>query len=138
SFRIPRPDLSVELGTRNACNDCHTDKPAEWAAGAIDRWYGPEQHGFQTYARAFHRAWGDQLDAAAQLAGVVSSGAPAYARASALGALAGHPAPANVGLARAALSDPDPMVRVAALDVLETVPPAQAWQLAASLLSDSV
>ena len=26
SFRIPRPDLSVELGTPNACNDCHRDK----------------------------------------------------------------------------------------------------------------
>ena len=24
SFRVPRPDLSVELGTPNACNDCHT------------------------------------------------------------------------------------------------------------------
>ena len=32
SFRIPRPDLSVKLGTPNACNDCHKEKSAEWAA----------------------------------------------------------------------------------------------------------
>ena len=31
SMRIPRPDLSVELGTPNACNQCHTDKPSQWA-----------------------------------------------------------------------------------------------------------
>ena len=42
SFRLPRPDLSVELGTSNACNNCHT-KPNEtpqWAADAIKKWYG--------------------------------------------------------------------------------------------------
>ena len=27
SMRIPRPDLSVTLGTPNACNNCHRDKP---------------------------------------------------------------------------------------------------------------
>src|SRR5262245_30704168 len=26
SFRIPRPDISVKLGTPNACTDCHADK----------------------------------------------------------------------------------------------------------------
>jgi hypothetical protein len=41
SFRIPRPDLSVKLGTPNACNDCHRDKPATWAAAAIETWHGP-------------------------------------------------------------------------------------------------
>ena len=40
-FRIPRPDLSVKLGTPNACNDCHRDKPATWAAAAIETWHGP-------------------------------------------------------------------------------------------------
>ena len=42
SFRIPRPDLSVELGTSNACNNCHTkpDETPQWAADAIKKWYG--------------------------------------------------------------------------------------------------
>ncbi|MGI9590913.1 MAG: multiheme c-type cytochrome, partial [Myxococcota bacterium] len=31
SFRIPRPDLSVALGTTNACSDCHAERPASWA-----------------------------------------------------------------------------------------------------------
>ena len=35
SFRIPRPDLSVSLGTPNACTGCHTDKDAAWAAATV-------------------------------------------------------------------------------------------------------
>jgi len=40
SFRIPRPDLSEELGTPNACNHCHADKSSQWASGYMDEWYG--------------------------------------------------------------------------------------------------
>ena len=32
SLRIPRPDLSVAIGTPNACSGCHRDKSAQWAA----------------------------------------------------------------------------------------------------------
>lgn len=39
-FRAPRPDLSVKSGMPNACNDCHKDKSAQWAADAVVKWYG--------------------------------------------------------------------------------------------------
>lgn len=42
-FRAPRPDLSVKYGTPNACNNCHKNKPAQWAADAVVKWYGPER-----------------------------------------------------------------------------------------------
>ena len=64
SFRVPRPDLSAKLGTPNACNNCHSDKPAQWAATTIEQWYGPRREGFQTYAAAFHAARTDAADAA--------------------------------------------------------------------------
>ena len=35
SMRVPRPDLSVSIGTPNACTQCHTDRSAEWAAKAV-------------------------------------------------------------------------------------------------------
>jgi len=137
SFRVPRPDLSVELGTPNACNDCHTDKPAEWAASTIERWHGPERKGFQKYADAFDAAWTDKTNAATLLAAVAAErGTPAITRASALTELASHVSPSNIGLARMALSDPDPMVRIGALDMLENVPATQIWPVASPLLSD--
>jgi predicted CXXCH cytochrome family protein len=139
SMRIPRPDLSVKLGTPNACNYCHTDKPAQWAADSIERWFGPARKGFQTYAGAFQAASSGQADAEKLLAFVATDGnAPGVARASALAALAPYVSTANADLARRGLSDPDPMVRIGAMNMLSHVPAAQLWPLLAPLLSDPV
>ena len=138
SFRVPRPDLSVKLGTPNACNDCHADKSAQWAASAVETWHGANRKGWQKYAEAFHSAWTGQADAATLL-GVVAAdpNAPAFARASALTALAPYVSPANINLARSALADPDPMVRIGALDMLANVSATQIWPLVSPLLADS-
>jgi predicted CXXCH cytochrome family protein len=138
SFRVPRPDVSARLGTPNACNDCHTDKTAEWAATAVERWHGPSRRGLQSYAEAFHAAWNGRSDAAALL-GVIAGNrsVPAFARASALSELRPYLSPSNIGLARAGLSDSDPMVRIGALDMLESMPAGQLWPLVSPLLSDS-
>ena len=137
SLRIPRPDLSVKFGTPNTCNDCHTDKSAQWASSAIESWHGPDREGFQNYAAAFHAAWFDRPDAAQLLAAVAADrNAPAFARASALTELTPRLSPTNSTLAREGLSDPGPMVRIGALDMLESGPAAQIWPLASPLLSD--
>jgi predicted CXXCH cytochrome family protein len=138
-MRVPRPDLSVRLGTPNACNDCHRDKPAAWAARAIEGWFGPDRKGFQTYGDAFAAAWAGRPDAEKLLAAVgADAHAPAVARASALAALASHVSPETIALARNGLADRDPMVRIGAVDMLANVPPAQIWPLIAPLLSDPV
>jgi Flp pilus assembly protein TadD len=139
SFRIPRPDQSAKLGTPNACNDCHTDKPAQWAASAVETWYGPQRKGFQTYAEAFHSAWTRQADAERLLGQVASDrNVPAVARASALTALSAYLSPANINLAQKGLVDSDPMVRGGALSMLEGVPANQLWPLVSPLLSDPI
>ncbi|MGY4626591.1 multiheme c-type cytochrome [Bradyrhizobium sp. USDA 4486] len=134
-FRIPRPDLSVATGAPNACNDCHRDKPAVWAARQVETWFGPERRGYQNYARAFHAAWIQAPDAQALLAAVAGSGdIPGIVRASALVEL---PVP-DLGLVRRGLSDPDPLVRLGALDALEGVSASQLWTLASPQLTDPV
>ncbi|RQH10975.1 tetratricopeptide repeat protein [Bradyrhizobium sp. RP6] len=134
-FRIPRPDLSVQTGAPNACNDCHRDKPAAWAADQIKGWFGAERRGHQTYVRAFHAAWSGAADAQAQLAAIAeSAGVPGIVRASALAEL---PEPI-LDLVRHGLSDPDPLVRLGALDRLEGVPADQLWPLASPRLDDAV
>ena len=137
SFRIPRPDLSVKLNTPNACNDCHSDKSTEWTAAAIERWHGPSRKGFQNYAAGLHAAWTGRADAATLLAGIAADPqAPGIARASALTELGSRVSPSNIDLARRGLTDPDPMVRIGALDMLEGVPLTQRWPLASPLLTD--
>jgi len=56
SFRVPRPDQSVTMGTPNACNKCHPDKTPQWAAAQVKTWYGEPVQGYQQYATAFHAA----------------------------------------------------------------------------------
>ena len=62
----------------------------------------------------------------------------ALARASALVELAPYVSPANADLARRGLSDPDPIVRIGAIEMLSDVPPEQIWTMVAPLLSDPV
>jgi Flp pilus assembly protein TadD len=138
SFRVPRPDVSAKLGTPNACNDCHTDKSAEWAASAVERWHGPNRKGLQNYAEAFHAAWTGRGDAMLRKI-AADRNVPAFARASALAELRpyGSTSKSDANLARAGLSDPDPMVRIGALAMLEDLPANQLWPVVAPLLSDS-
>jgi tetratricopeptide (TPR) repeat protein len=40
SFRVPRPDLSIQMGVPNACNQCHTQETPQWSQNYIEDWYG--------------------------------------------------------------------------------------------------
>jgi Flp pilus assembly protein TadD len=139
SFRVPRPDLSALLGTPNACNDCHRDKSAQWAAAAVEGWFGAKREGFQHFARAFDAAWKDHADTAQLLAVVAADpDTPGFVRASALTELGSRLSPSDLELARRSLADPDPMVRIGALDMMENIRGAQVSALVAPLLADPV
>jgi tetratricopeptide (TPR) repeat protein len=139
SFRIPRPDLSVSLGTPNACNDCHNDKPAAWASSAIEQWHGPNRKGFQTYAPAFHAASTDHPEARRLLLEVANNNeTPSLARATALTLLKPRPSRDTLAAATQAFQDADPIVRIAALDLFEALPHDQRWRQASKLLMDPV
>ncbi len=52
SFRIPRPDLSINSDIPNACNNCHKDKEAAWSVQAMLKWYGKSPVGKQDFSQA--------------------------------------------------------------------------------------
>ncbi|HVO27550.1 MAG TPA: tetratricopeptide repeat protein [Candidatus Margulisiibacteriota bacterium] len=139
SFRIPRPDLSAALGTSDACTDCHRDKPAKWAASAIGQWFGPVREGFQTFGPALRAARTAQRSAPRLLQEVADSPAqPAIARATALAELAPYLTPALVPTLSRGLRDPDPLVRIGALEGLASLPAERRWETAGPLLDDPV
>jgi tetratricopeptide (TPR) repeat protein len=139
SFRIPRPDLSAALGTSDACTDCHRDKPARWAASAIEQWFGPVRRGFQTFGPALRAARTEQRSAPGLLREIAEGPAqPAIARATALAELASYLTPAVVPTLSQGLHDPDPLVRIGALEGLESLPAERRWGMAGSLLDDPV
>lgn len=137
SFRVPRPDLSVTLGTPNACNGCHTDKPAAWAATQVKAWYGHDAYGFQQYAEALHAARTGAADAEQRLLSFLQDKQqPAIARASAVAALGNRLSSEILPVIANALRDSDPLLRRAGLEVLEQMPPEQRWTLAQDELRD--
>jgi tetratricopeptide (TPR) repeat protein len=139
SFRVPRPDLSVELGVTNACASCHADRPDEWSAVAVRGWLGRDASGLQNYARAFAAARAGRIAAADPLRRVAAdSEQPAIVRATALELLQGYPAPETLELAARSLEDPDPAVRGAALGLLGAVPMEQRSELVGDLWGDPV
>jgi tetratricopeptide (TPR) repeat protein len=139
SLRIPRPDLSVKLGTPNACSKCHADRSAQWAADQVRRWYGGTPVGFQTYAEAFHAARVGHPAAGELLAAVARDvNAPGIARATAILELGGYLSPDTVDALRLGVEAKDPLVRAAAADALEALPPSRRLALGAPLLNDPV
>ena len=114
SIRVPRPDLSVKLGTPNACNGCHADRTAQWAADRAAEWWGTARRDRPHYAEAFAAARAGAPGAQAALTDVIISDTlPGIVRATALDALRAYDgAPIDVTIA--ATRDRDPEVRAAA------------------------
>jgi predicted CXXCH cytochrome family protein len=137
SLRIPRPDLSVKLGVPNACNRCHSDRPASWAERTVERWYGHAPSGFQHFAEALDAGTRRTPDAQASITALLADrGQPALARASALARL-----PLSAGtlsVVEAGLADASPLVRRAAVRALESAEPRLRATMLAPLLDDAV
>ena len=136
SLRIPRPDLSVTLGTPNACNQCHADKSAQWAADAVTRWYGtPKRPPHYGEVLAAARAGAPQAPQA--LAALAADAAqPGIVRATALDMLRGSAAGLDARIA--ATRDTDAELRAAAAASLEDAEPSLRVPTLAPLLRDPV
>jgi tetratricopeptide (TPR) repeat protein len=139
SFRIPRPDLSVKIGTPNACNQCHTDKSPQWAAAALRQRLGHDPKGYQDYAETLHAARTGASDAGSRLEALLrATDQPAIARATAAEALGQRLTPDTFPSLMQAMQDADPLVRASALEATDAVPPEQRWEAAHALLRDPV
>lgn len=137
SLRIPRPDLSVTLGTPNACNSCHSDKPPQWAADKVKKWYPQATVGHQRFAEAFAAASQNSPSVHAQLLAVAADQEqPAIARASALSRLSESRDQQTFSLLVDGLYDDNEMVRLAAVEALARLAPTMSSQALPPLLND--
>jgi len=139
SIRVPRPDLSVSLGTPNACTQCHADRPAQWAAETVAGWYPKGRQTTAHYGTALHAGRVGAADAEQQLDRLIlDRSQSAIARASALPLLTPYASPASEPAIKAAIADPDPLVRMAAPRALPGSVPPRFVHAAVPLLSDPV
>ena len=115
SFRNPRPDLTISIGTPNACNDCHKDKTVAWSQGYIEKWYGSRKrpHYGETFAAANRR------DPKAIPDLILYAGNelfPLMVRATAVSLLANYDDTLSKKAIEKALSDPASLVRHSAIN----------------------
>lgn len=135
SLRVPRPDLTTSIGTPNACNGCHADRSAEWAAAEIaSRLPGTSRR--PHFGEAFAAARNGRSGADVELAAIARDAAqPSIVRATAVGMLGGS---REQGPIVAALGDADPLVRAAAVGAIDAADATELARLLAPLLRDPV
>ncbi len=135
SFRVPRPDLTTALGSRDACSTCHADKPLQWSIDAFTKWYGTARK--PHYGTVLAAARAGLPGAAPELARLADSPLqPAIVRATALEHLADYDDPAAQAALEAALLGDEPLLRHTAAMRLAEADPARRAALLAPLLTD--
>jgi len=138
SFRVPRPDLTVKIGTPNACAACHANRTATWAADQVRAWF-PSRGSAPHYGEAIAAGRSAAADAESRLLSLIgNASAPGIVRATAVSLLARWIDPESGPALERAAGDPDPLVRMAAVDVLSTLPEAQRLRVLAPRLADPV
>ncbi|HJT87373.1 MAG TPA: HEAT repeat domain-containing protein [Bryobacteraceae bacterium] len=142
SISVPAPENTIRHAVPNACNLCHHDKDAAWAARQVTAWYGETASSRRPLRRAgaFTSARKNDPAAIPPLLAILSDPSEGpWIRANAAGWLGRFSTdPAAYSAVLHAFSDPEPLVRATATIALSPSAgqrPAAAEQLV-SLLKD--
>jgi tetratricopeptide (TPR) repeat protein len=139
SLRVPRPDMSLTLGSPNACTMCHTDRQPEWAAARMDQWYGTSWRHRPHYGPTLYAGTTQGAKPVVALLDLARSpGNPAIVRATAATLAQPHMRPEFLPVARLLLKDSDPSVRMAGLALLERFDTAARVPGVVPLLTDPI
>jgi Tfp pilus assembly protein PilF len=137
SIRIPRPDLSIGLGTPNGCNRCHVDKTNEWSAGYTKKWYGSKKK--YHYGSTFSAARNVEPQAKMELIKIVSDNlSPALVRATALSLLGRYQGDDGIASFRLGLASDEAVLRRTALMFLPLFSSGEWIRMVGALLDDPV
>ena len=137
SFRIPRPDLSIELGTPNACNRCHIDKTNQWSDQYITKWYGPGRKAH--YGTILAKGREGSADVYKDLLTLASDPLyPVIVRSTALSLLEAYPGEETNRVYEQAMMNDEALIRRTAVDHLNAFDADRQTTLLTSMLYDQV
>ena len=150
SMRNPRPDLSLRLGTPNACSNCHhrLDKLDKSNLSNMSnltnmsnwffKWYGKKDRGVH-YGETFWEARRSYPEALPRLIALATDTAlPAMIRSTGFSYLENYQDPSLFPAIRKGLQDPDPLIRFGALLGSVMLPDEQKLTLFQPMLRDHV
>ena len=138
SFRIPDPALASAIGSLDPCGACHSD-----SAAAMDRLLARDRDAdvaarpsrFATLAAGHGGSYG-ALPGLVEIAS--DSTAPLLNRTQAIRLLSGYDHPQALDIARTALGDAHPLIRIAGIESLDRLPEPRRWGAIKRLLDDPV
>jgi len=150
SIRNPRPDLSMRLGTPNACTGCHNEKPDKHnmpgvrklsdqeASDYFFKWYGAKERRIH-YGETFWKARKHYPEALPELIRLaMDTTLPAMVRSSSYYYLSNYNEAAIYPAVASGLKDHDPLIRFGALEGSANLTGEQQSMLYRTLLYDSV
>ncbi len=139
----PLPELTRDFQVPNACNQCHSDQPVDWAIEHVEAWYGDRptfqamRERVRSRAAVLSEAFAGRPPIAALTGWLDDASRTLIERASAAELLA-HAAPASAardGLRRH-LEDPHPLVRYAVVRALARFPEEPTYVALRKALAD--
>jgi tetratricopeptide (TPR) repeat protein len=139
SLRVPRPDLSAEIGSPDSCAQagCHPDTSVQWRVDAYTRWYGQaKKPHYGSVLAAGREGVPGARDDLIRLAGDALF--PTMVRATALSLLGAYPDAESLAALRRAVADDEALIRLTAVRSLEALGTGEAVELMAPLLDDPV
>ena len=137
SFRVPRPDQSAMFGTPNACNDCHTDQTPQWAAMALEDWYGSGRLSHFTDVLLSANA-GEPGSQARITELITDKSQPEIIRATAVWYAGQFPNSRSNRVIQDALRSDSDLVRISATKAVKKLPPEMRRLLLTGLLDDEL
>ncbi|MFN2289195.1 MAG: tetratricopeptide repeat protein [Chromatocurvus sp.] len=136
SMRVPRPDLTLALGTPNACTMCHSGQDGNWALKTLRTWKMAPDTSHAHPAQALQRLRdGDERVRGEVIAQVNNPALATLWRATALETLVGQNTEATVA---PLLQSADPLLRSSAVRSLTGADPRRRFELLYPLLDDPV
>ncbi|MFT4767054.1 MAG: putative CXXCH cytochrome family protein [Glaciecola sp.] len=139
SMRIPRPDLSVVIGTPNACTQCHSEQSPDWALNTLRDWgsnFGTSSDHPAVAMAALQRGDSRSVPTLLELA-ADETAAPIW-RATALDRVSASGAQGALQIAQGLLISDDPLLRISAVRALQPLPPMRRYLALAPLVKDPV
>ena len=120
TMSVPAPENTVTFGIPNACTECHSDKPAAWAVGALEKWWpGGRRAGLVNRAETFTAARAGRPEALNRLIAIAADDRQGpLVQANAVGYLGRYPQASAAAALLAATKAGHPVIRSAAISSL--------------------
>lgn len=136
SFKIPRPDLSSQFNTPNACTYCHRDKTNQWAKKKLENWYGKPKNILHSKRLLMRLNNGETLSLSEHLSIIDDDKLDVISRATAIQLLRYTTSTINVNDLTPYLMHPEPLIRLAASQLALLLPIEERIKYLSPLLKD--